>query len=129
MNATVFGSFMLPPGVVTIPSFLCTVGVTRDEAGEQLVGVRPAHGIHEHVHVAAGLGTEIHMVGMLVHIEREDGLPIGERVAMIGSPLIHELAVASRPREEDPARAAAERLTHCGEFLPPSLERAEIADQ
>src|SRR6516165_9467985 len=92
-----------------------------------VIGIFPADRLHEGVDVACGFGAEVDVVGMLVHIERQDRRAARERVAMVRRPLVDELAVARRPRQQHPAGAAAERLAHGDELGPPALERAEIA--
>ena len=57
------------------------------------------------------------------------GRPAGERRGVVGRPLIDQPAVARRPGEQDPARAAAERLAHRGELSPPALEAPEVPGQ
>src|SRR5258708_14317728 len=66
---------------------------------------------------------------MFVHVEREDGRPASQRVAMVRGPLIDELAVALRPRQQHPAGAPAECLAHRDELRAPPLGRAEVASQ
>src|SRR5207247_263595 len=48
---------------------------------------------------------------------------------MVRCPLVEELAVAWRPRQQHPSGAAAERLAHGHEFRPPALERSKIPSQ
>src|SRR6266487_7003353 len=48
-------------------------------------------------------------------------------MAMVRGPLIDELAIARRPRQQYPSRAAAECFSHCDEFSTPALESSEIA--
>src|SRR6266511_6371858 len=88
---------------------------------------RPVDRRHERADVVTGFGAVIYVIGMLVHIEREDRRSAGQRVAMIRRPLIDELAVSRRPGQQHPAGAAAKRLAHRDEFQPPSLIGAEIA--
>jgi len=45
---------------------------------------------------------------------------------MIGRPLVHELAIAVRIREQHPARAAPHGLAHGDELRPPSIDGPEI---
>jgi hypothetical protein len=89
--------------------------------GEQSIDILPAHGVHESLDIGAGLGAEIDVIGVLVHVERQNGRAAGERVAVIGGPLIDELAVAWRPSEQNPAGTAAKRLAHGDEFGTPAL--------
>ena len=37
---------------------------------ETTIGIFPTDRLHERVHVACGLGAEVHVIGMLIHIER-----------------------------------------------------------
>jgi hypothetical protein len=46
---------------------------------------------------------------------------------MIGGPVVDELSQSLGPGEDDPARAAGERLAHRGELGAPGGERAEVA--
>src|SRR5690349_15370054 len=57
----------------------------------------PVDGGHEGADIIAGLGAVVDVIGMLVHIEREDRRSAGERMAMVRGPLVDELAVARRP--------------------------------
>jgi hypothetical protein len=66
------------------------------ELAETFVRIVPAERPDECIHVTTGLGTEVDMIGMLVHIERDDRGPAGDSVAMVGCPLVDELAVAGR---------------------------------
>src|SRR5205809_6285919 len=70
----------------------------------------PANRVHERIDVGRGLRAVIDVVGVLVHVERENRRAAGERVAMVRGPLIHTLGVARRPRKLYPARIAAGRL-------------------
>src|SRR5262245_66163870 len=99
----------LLPGSAPAPLSFCRLN-------EQSLHIVPANDVHECVDVARGLGTEVHLIGMLVHIEREDWRAARQCVAMVGRPLIDELAIARRPRQQHPSRAAAERLAHRDEF-------------
>ena len=69
------------------------------------------------------------MIGVLEHVEREDRLPASQGRRVVHRPLIDELLVARRPRQQHPARSAALRLTHRRELGLPSLEAAEMPDQ
>src|SRR6266478_1933130 len=84
---------------------------------------------HEDADVLGSLGSVVDVIGMLVHIEREDGRPASQCVAMVRGPLIDEFAIARRPRQQNPAGTSAERFAHRYEFRAPPLERAEIAGQ
>ena len=97
--------------------------------GEHPLGIAPADGQHERVDIARGLGAVIQVIGVLVHIEREDRRAAGQRMAVVGCPLIDEPSVARRPRQQHPAGTAAERLAHRDEFRAPALVGAEVARQ
>jgi hypothetical protein len=64
---------------------------------------------------------------MLVHIECQDRLTSGKRVAVVGRPLIDEFAVARGIGQQHPARAAAKGFAHRQEFRSPPLKRPKIA--
>src|SRR6187455_602279 len=96
---------------------------------EEVAGVSPTDRLHECFDVASGLGAEVDMIGVLVHVEREYRRCARKRVAMVGSPLIDQLAIARRPRQQHPAGAAAERLAHGDKFGLPALAGAKVARQ
>src|SRR5262245_36071800 len=48
-------------------------------------------------------------------------------MAMVRGPLVDQLAVAGRPRQQYPSGAAAQCLSHRNEFGTPALESSEIA--
>src|SRR5258708_18166164 len=89
----------------------------------------PVDGRHEDADVIGSLCSVVDVIGMFVHVEREDGRPASERMAMVRGPLIDELAVALRPRQQHPTGATAQCLAHGDELRAPPLERAEIASQ
>src|SRR5215213_3664153 len=64
---------------------------------QQAPRVLPTDRVHEGVDIASRLSAEVDVVGMLVHIERQDRRGAGERMAVVGRPLIDELAIARRP--------------------------------
>src|SRR5262249_45806842 len=64
---------------------------------------------------------------MFVHIERQKGSAASEGVAVVGRPLIYELAVARRVGQQHPTGPASKCLTHGGEFCAPAIEGTEIA--
>ncbi len=69
------------------------------------------------------------MVGVLVHVEREDRHTARDRLRVLGGVLVDEAAVARDISEQDPARATAKRVSHRPEFGAPAIERAEVARQ
>src|SRR5262249_42456408 len=64
---------------------------------------------------------------MLVHIERQNRCAPGERVAMVGRPLVNQFAIAWRPRQQHPSRAAAERFSHGDKLGSPTCKRTKIS--
>ena len=92
------------------------------------LGVLPANNLHEAIDVARSFGAKVHVIRVLVHVERQDRRAAGQRVTMVGCPLIDQLAITRRPRQQYPSRAAAERFSHGDEFGAPTLERSKIAD-
>src|SRR6516165_5682518 len=90
--------------------------------------VLPASHLHEAIDVARSFGAKVHVIGMLVHVERQDRRAASQCVAMIGRPLIDQLAIAWRPRQQHPSRTAAERFAHGDEFGAPTLKGPKIAD-
>jgi CIC family chloride channel protein len=63
----------------------------------QKLRVMPTNDLHKGVDVARSLGAKIEVIGMLVHIEREDRCAARKRMAVIGCPLIDEFAIVRRP--------------------------------
>jgi hypothetical protein len=92
------------------------------------LGILPADHLHKAIDVARGLGAEIHVIGVLVHIECQDRRAAGHHVAMVGRPLIDQLAIAWRPGKQHPSRTAAERLAHGNKFGAPTFKRPKISD-
>src|SRR6516165_10009450 len=85
--------------------------------------VLPANHLHKTVDVATGFGAKVHVIGVFVHIERQNWRAASQRMAMIGRPLVDELAITWRPRQQHPSRAAAERLSHGDKLGAPTLGR------
>src|SRR5438477_4196365 len=54
------------------------------------VGITPADRVHEGVDVVGGLGAIVDVIGVLVHVEGDDGLPARQSVAMVRRPLVDE---------------------------------------
>ena len=93
----------------------------------QMISIPPADGIHKRIDVCRRFGAEIHVIGMLVHIERQNRRSACQGMAMVRGPLIDQLAIAWRPRQQYPARAAAECLAHRHELGTPAFKGSEIA--
>src|SRR5215831_18229028 len=91
-----------------------------------MIGILPTDDGHKSVDVGCRLRAEVDVVGMLVHVECQDWRTTGERVAVIRRPLIYEFSIMRGPRQQDPARAAAKRLSHRNEFGSPALVRTKI---
>src|SRR6476660_9112599 len=91
-----------------------------------MIGILPPDDGHKGVDVGCRLRAEVDVVGMLVHIECQDWRTTGERMAVVRRPLIDKLSIVRRPRQQNPARAAAKRLSHRHEFGSPALIRTKI---
>src|SRR4051812_24129553 len=74
------------------PDFRRCVRSSRGR-GVHPFGVWPVDRRHEGIDITGGSGPIIDMIGMLIHIERENWLPAGEGRAVVHRPLIDELAV------------------------------------
>ena len=86
----------------------------------------PIQVCHHLIDVGGCLRAEIEMIGMLVHVEREDrGCP-WQAVCVVCRPLVDEPAQALRPGEDHPAGAACQRLCHGGKLVAPGRDAAEI---
>src|SRR5689334_5058401 len=88
---------------------------------EEPIRVSPANGPHESVHVCCRFRAKVDVIGVLIHIEGENGCAAGKGMTVVRCPLIDELAIARQPRQQHPARAAAERFAHGSEFGSPAL--------
>src|SRR5262245_35602636 len=75
--------------------------------GEKLIRIGPTNRAHESIGVARRLGAEVHVIGMLVHIERQDRNATRQHMAVICRPLIGKLSIVRRPRQQYPVGAAA----------------------
>jgi len=90
-----------PAQTLTVPitntdasSFLVVVGwqpsgiyaPTNDSLAEHLIHIAPTNGLDEDIDVAGRIGTEIDVIRMFVHIEREDRDTSDHGAAMIGRP-------------------------------------------
>src|SRR5258708_17745518 len=94
---------------------------------EKPIRIAPTNRAHESIDVARRLGAKVDVIGMLVHIERKNGNATSQRMAVVRRPLIDELSIARRPRQQYPAGAAAECFAHGHEFGTPPLIRAKIS--
>ncbi|MCY1537754.1 hypothetical protein D9M68_732630 [compost metagenome] len=89
----------------------------------------PVDVLHEGIDVRAGGGAVVQVVGVLVHVQRQEGRAARQRMGVISSPLVDQRALARLEGEQHPARAAAKRLAHRCEFLVPSVDAAEAGRQ
>src|SRR5437764_6152976 len=96
---------------------------------EDSVSVPPVDHVHENVDVTSRFGTEVDVIGVLVHVQRENRNAPGQSVAVICGPLIDELLVARRPGQQHPAGSAGQRLAHCDKLTSPPVDRSEISRQ
>ena len=44
----------------------------RSKLAVQMIDISPADGVHKSVDVTGRLGSKVHLIGMLIHIERQD---------------------------------------------------------
>ena len=98
-------------------------GLAREAPGD----ARPVEVLHERVDIGADVGPEIDVIGMLVHIERQDRRAAGQAVCVVGTPDIRQGSVARRTRQQHPARTTTQRLAHGDELGAPLGERTEVA--
>ena len=59
-------------------------GCRGRRAREARRGARPGDVGHEGVDIAAGIGAEVEMIGVLVHVERQQRRAAGERMGVVG---------------------------------------------
>ena len=84
---------------------------------------------HDRVDIGSGIGAEVEVIGVLVHVEGEDRSRACQHMGVVGGPLVDQPAGARRPGEDHPAGAAGLRFRHRGERTQPALDRAEVADE
>src|SRR5579863_6884143 len=94
---------------------------------KNLAGIFPMDRFHEGIHIGRGLRAIVHVIGMLVHIEREQRATAGNVGRVVGGPLIDEPLVARRIGEDHPARATALRFADRRKLRAPALDAPEIA--
>ena len=66
---------------------------------------------------------------MLVHVQRQQRHAAGQRVRVVGRPLVDQRALARLEHQQHPARAATQRLAHRDELVAPALDAAEVGLQ
>src|SRR5437762_1628017 len=93
----------------------------------QAPGVRPVEVVHERVDIFRGGRAVVDVVGVLVHIERQDRRASRHAVGVVGRPLVYELAVAMGIGEKHPAGAAAHGFRHREELCSPSILTSEVS--
>src|SRR5947208_10106735 len=76
------------------------------------IGVGPVDRAHERLDVVASLGAVIHLIRVLIHVEREYRLTAGEGRGVIGGPGVNEALVARIPAQQNPVGAAGRGLSH-----------------
>src|SRR5882757_2594748 len=52
--------------------------------------VVPIDGLHEGIDISARLGAVIHVIGVLVHVERDHRPATGDRIGVISRPLVDQ---------------------------------------
>jgi hypothetical protein len=92
-----------------------------------LVDDLPVDIAQERLEVGLGVRAEVHVIGVLVHVEREDRHATGDRLRMLRCVLVDEPSVARHPGHEHPAGTARERLRHRLEFGDPAIVGAKVA--
>ena len=55
----------------------------------QMISISPADGVHKRINVTGRFGAKVHVIGVLVHIERQNRRAASQCVAMVGCPLVH----------------------------------------
>src|SRR3989304_8923930 len=91
--------------------------------------VFPIDVFHKGVYIRCCLRAIVHVIGMLVHIQSENRARSSQTTSVIRRPLIDEFFVSTRISQQNPARAASERLAHRDKLSLPSLHAGEITDQ
>src|SRR5215469_16864064 len=79
------------------------VSSSRTQFGVGTRDVWPIDRHHERIDIGGRSRAVIHVIRVLVHIERQNRAGAGERRGVVHGPLIDELAIARRPSEQHPA--------------------------
>jgi hypothetical protein len=109
-SSIAFTSSDATPGMS--PNSFCTRGPRRLDLGSHLVRDLTAFQSMLRMnasHVRAGVGAEVDVVGVLVHVERKDRTPPAI-VPVVGRVLIDKPPIARDIDEQHPARAAGSAL-------------------
>ena len=56
----------------------------------------PVDVLHEGIDIGGGLGAVVHVIGMLVHIQGQNGARSGQRMRMVGRPLVDEPVMSKK---------------------------------
>src|SRR4029450_5090722 len=83
----------------------------------------------EGIDIGGRVRSEIDVVRMLVHVQRQDRNAARGGLAMIARALIDEPAGARHLDKHHPPRAAGQALRHSDELAPPAVHRAEVSGQ
>ena len=68
--------------------------IARHRGAIAAIDALPANVLHEDIDIGRGLGAEVHVIRVLVHVEGEDGCCASEQMRVIGRPLIDEPPLA-----------------------------------
>src|SRR5690349_20154441 len=82
----------------------------------------PVDVAQERVDVRPGIGTEIHVIGVLVHVERENRYATDRGLGVFGRVLVQQQAVTRDVSEHDPSGSATQRIAHRAKLGTPSVE-------
>ena len=93
------------------------------------IDLGPGYVGHKGIDVRAGGGTEVHVVRVFVHVQRQDGGAARHCVCVVGGPLVDQRALARLKNQQHPAGAAAEGFAHGDELLAPAFDTAEVGVQ
>src|SRR6266581_4184679 len=109
-----------------------TSGIARarsDASRIERTYVGPVDVLHESIDVRRCFRAIVHLIRMLVHVERQYRRAMREALCMVGRPLVQQDPVSMQIRQQHPARAAAQRFAHRDEFRLPALDTAEVTRQ
>ncbi|MNV41282.1 hypothetical protein D3C71_1329140 [compost metagenome] len=100
-----------------------------DRALVALVHGRPVDISHEGIDIRARCSAVVEVVGMFIHVQREDGHPTGSSLGVVAGPLVDECAIARLEHQQHPSRAAAQCLAHGDKLFTPALSAAKAGCQ
>ena len=116
----------------TSANSFCSSGRGAHDLGRVLVTSqhrRPVDVAHERRDIGGRVGPEIDLIGVLVHVEREDRDRAGDGLVVIGASVIDEAAVARDVAEQHPAGTAGKTAGERDELAAPAVDRSEVADE